>query len=185
MSRTPPFIRNRHFCYSLEQSTDEKWWRDLPSSIPRWAWVAVLVWSIILLSTLPVGLLYFSLAKSTDFDEVVRALKGRGQGPSLAAESIQETLQDHGRLSSAVRIGASRRGTSTGTSVYRRVQGAYLAWFQKDWKPSVLAVNRFDRDDVVLRYEIEVHSFTIFAVPYALLIGLFLYSCKKLKKSSP
>ncbi len=156
-------------CAGLKQS-----WRRL-----LWRWV--LMFSFFSMFAPTLGLAYYAVWGSTEFDQLIQALKG-GTVPAGAPEqNVREVTAKHGKLVVAVRIGGhSWHRTGTGyesTTVGLMVhdprynertnkisggvdrgtsQATYMAWFQGRSTPELLLLVHDVIDENTEEYEIHL-----------------------------
>ena len=116
----------------------------------RTFWFVLLVLSGLWVADVFAPIIYSVLSPAPDLQDIIHALEGRGTPPSQVSSAVQETLASAGTLKRAIQVSYYSGVTATyqlnASHTTRRTQVAYLAWFQKLSKPTILIVNRVRTD---------------------------------------
>ena len=105
------------------------------------------------------GLLVYSvLSPKPDLQDIVHALEGHGTPPPQVLAAVHGTIASAGILQRAIQVGYYTKVTGTfqlnASHTTRQTQVAYLAWFQRLSKPTILVINRYQTDGGLQEYEI-------------------------------
>lgn len=124
----------------------------------RTFWIVLLVFSGLWVANVYGTLIYSLLSPKPDFQDIVHALEGSGTPPPQVSVAVQGMMASAGRLQRTIQVGYYSGVTATfqlnASHTTRKTQVAYLAWFQRFSKPTILVINRYQTDGGVRDYEI-------------------------------
>jgi hypothetical protein len=124
----------------------------------RTFWILLLVLSGLWVADVFGPVIYSFLSPKPDFQDIVHALEGSGTPPPQASAAVQGTMASDGPLQRAIQISYYAKVTATfqfnASHTTRKTQVAYLAWFQRFPKPTILIINRNQTDGGLQDYEI-------------------------------
>lgn len=124
----------------------------------RTFWVLLLVFSGFWVADVFGPLIYSFLSPKPDFQEIVHALEGRGTPPPRASAAVEGMMSSAGLLQRAIQVGYYSGVTATfqlnASHTTRKTQMAYLAWFLRLSKPTILIINRYQTDGGLQEFEV-------------------------------
>lgn len=116
----------------------------------RTFWIVLLVFSGIWVTNVFGPLIYSALFPNPDLQNIVRALEGHGTAPSDVSAAVETTIASAGTLQRTIQVGYYSGVTATfqlnASHSTRKTSVAYLAWFQKLPKPTILVIFRNQTD---------------------------------------
>jgi len=106
------------------------------------------------------GYLFYSvLSPKPDFQDIVHALEARGTPPPQVSAAVQGIITSVGPLQRTMQVGYYSGITAmfqpNASHTTRKTQVAYLAWFQRLPKPTILIINRNLTAGGLQNYDIE------------------------------
>jgi hypothetical protein len=110
------------------------------------------LWTVATLSPLFYSLLF----PNQDIQHIVRALEGRETLREELTPLVRGTIDTSGHLKRAIQVGAyfyaSAEQKLRESHTTKEVEIAYLAWFEKRSKPTILVITRTEIDGSLLRF---------------------------------
>ena len=143
--------------------------------------IGLLVFSSLWLADVFLPVLYSMLFPPRDIHRIVQALEQRGTAPAGMATTIAgQILAQAGPMRKAWQIGYHTSVSATfqfhNSHTERTTQVAYVAWFAKLPKPTVLLIERSEVDGALQGYRINEGEPMDFVRGYGLPLAVFAFS---------
>jgi len=122
---------------------------------------------------------FYSLSiPNHEIQNLVGALEGHQSARQELSSLVQNTVDSFGHLKRAIRVaayyGASAEYKMNQSHTSKKTEYAYLAWFEKRSRPTVLVVNLSEIDGSVLRF--NIHESEPLALAQTLILPLIVLS---------
>ena len=152
----------------------------------------MLALSIFFMCATFVPLLYSVLFPNDDIENFVNALREHGTAPIDADTVVEQTKAAAGSLTRAIQVayytGTSARVHLTGSQQPEQakvLQATYMAWFQKQPKPILVAITILVNDSGQKAYGISQADGASIIRGYAIPVALFAVSLFLVRKRTP